>query len=95
MLLFSWLFLFIVFQIMFHVSTMLNYEPNNPQQIARKKYVGNDLVTIIFQDMGDDSSEECTPFKPPTIVSNMLHAFICVQPLMRCGVRHYRVVRLL
>lgn len=35
-------------QVMFHVSTYLPYDPLDPQQIPRKKYIGNDLVTIVF-----------------------------------------------
>jgi hypothetical protein len=33
---------------MFHVSTYLPYDAYDPQQIPRKKYIGNDLVTIVF-----------------------------------------------
>jgi len=35
-------------QVMFHVSTYLPYDAFDPQQIPRKKYIGNDLVTIVF-----------------------------------------------
>mmetsp|Transcript_2527 Transcript_2527/g.4130 ORF Transcript_2527/g.4130 Transcript_2527/m.4130 type:complete len:875 (+) Transcript_2527:39-2663(+) len=62
------------FSIMFHVSTLLPFEPNNPQQVGRKRFIGNDLVTIVFQD-GD------AEFVPPCIVSNMLHVFVVIQPL--------------
>ncbi|ELR19059.1 GTPase activating Rap/RanGAP domainlike 3, putative [Acanthamoeba castellanii str. Neff] len=35
-------------EVMFHVSTYLPYDAYDPQQIPRKKYIGNDLVTIVF-----------------------------------------------
>ncbi|CAI9557555.1 unnamed protein product [Staurois parvus] len=40
------------YEIMFHVSTMLPYTPNNRQQLLRKRHIGNDIVTIIFQEPG-------------------------------------------
>lgn len=36
-------------EIMFHVSTMLPFTPNNRQQLLRKRHIGNDIVTIVFQ----------------------------------------------
>lgn len=35
-------------QLMFHVSTMLPFTPNNKQQLARKRHIGNDMVLSIF-----------------------------------------------
>ncbi|XP_065321542.1 uncharacterized protein LOC135928988 isoform X3 [Gordionus sp. m RMFG-2023] len=37
-------------QVMFHVSTLLPFTPNNRQQLPRKRHIGNDVVTIVFQD---------------------------------------------
>ena len=34
---------------MFHVSTLLPFFPADPQQVERKRHIGNDLVVIIFQ----------------------------------------------
>ncbi|XP_065217171.1 rap1 GTPase-activating protein 1 isoform X3 [Planococcus citri] len=59
-------------EIMFHVSTMLPYTENDPQQLQRKRHIGNDIVAIVFQ-------EENTPFSPDMIASHFLHAFIVVQ----------------
>ncbi|KAJ8946477.1 hypothetical protein NQ318_004523, partial [Aromia moschata] len=39
-------------EIMFHVSTMLPFTPNNRQQLLRKRHIGNDIVTIVFQEPG-------------------------------------------
>lgn len=59
---------------MFHVSTLLPFTENDPQQLQRKRHIGNDIVAIVFQ-------EENTPFSPEMIASHFLHAFIVVQPL--------------
>ncbi len=36
-------------EIMFHVSTLLPFTPNSKQQLPRKRYIGNDIVTVVFQ----------------------------------------------
>ena len=59
-------------EIMFHVSTLLPYSKTDSQQLERKRHIGNDIVTIIFQD-------ENTPFAPDMIASNFLHSFIVIQ----------------
>ncbi|XP_037928175.1 rap1 GTPase-activating protein 1 isoform X3 [Teleopsis dalmanni] len=61
-------------EIMFHVSTMLPYTEGDPQQLQRKRHIGNDIIAIVFQ-------ESNTPFSPDMIASHFLHAFIVVQPL--------------
>ncbi|XP_068765866.1 signal-induced proliferation-associated 1-like protein 3 isoform X2 [Struthio camelus] len=61
------------YEIMFHVSTMLPYTPNNRQQLLRKRHIGNDIVTIIFQEPG------ALPFTPQNIRSHFQHVFIIVR----------------
>lgn len=61
-------------EIMFHVSTMLPYTENDPQQLQRKRHIGNDIVAVVFQ-------ESNTPFSPDMIASHFLHAYIVVQVL--------------
>ncbi|KAL1265927.1 hypothetical protein QQF64_003954, partial [Cirrhinus molitorella] len=61
------------FELMFHVSTMLPYTPNNRQQLLRKRHIGNDIVTIIFQEPG------AFPFTPQNIRSHFQHVFIIVK----------------
>lgn len=61
-------------EIMFHVSTMLPYTENDPQQLQRKRHIGNDIVAVVFQ-------EENTPFSPDMIASHFLHAFIVIQAI--------------
>ncbi|XP_046674788.1 rap1 GTPase-activating protein 1 [Homalodisca vitripennis] len=61
-------------QIIFHVSTLLPYTDNDPQQLQRKRHIGNDIVAIVFQ-------EDNTPFSPDMIASHFLHTYIVVQVL--------------
>ncbi|XP_027711860.1 signal-induced proliferation-associated protein 1 isoform X1 [Vombatus ursinus] len=65
-------------EIMFHVSTMLPYTPNNQQQLLRKRHIGNDIVTIIFQEPG------ALPFCPSTIRSHFQHVFLVVRAHAPC-----------
>ncbi|TTC73832.1 Signal-induced proliferation-associated 1-like protein 1 [Bagarius yarrelli] len=67
------------YEIMFHVSTMLPYTPNNKQQLLRKRHIGNDIVTIVFQDPG------AHPFTPKNICSHFQHVFIIVRVHNPCS----------
>ena len=60
-------------EVMFHVSTFLPFSDKDLQQIQRKRHIGNDIVSIVFQ-------EGPTPFGPDMVTSNFLHAYIVVQP---------------
>ena len=62
-------------EIMFHVSTLLPYSNNDRQQLTRKRHIGNDLVTIVFQEPGS------LPFSPKTIRSQYQHIFIIVRAM--------------
>ncbi|XP_071244497.1 signal-induced proliferation-associated 1-like protein 2 isoform X4 [Salvelinus alpinus] len=61
------------YELMFHVSTLLPYTPNNRQQLLRKRHIGNDIVTVIFQESG------ALPFTPKNIRSHFQHVFIIVR----------------
>ncbi|XP_032591718.1 rap1 GTPase-activating protein 1 isoform X2 [Drosophila grimshawi] len=61
-------------EVMFHVSTLLPHTEGDPQQLQRKRHIGNDIVAIVFQETN-------TPFSPDMIASHFLHAFIVVQPV--------------
>ncbi|XP_065207737.1 signal-induced proliferation-associated 1-like protein 2 [Planococcus citri] len=65
-------------EIMFHVSTMLPFTPNNRQQLLRKRHIGNDIVTIVFQEPG------AQPFTPKNIRSQFQHVFIVVRAINPC-----------
>ncbi|XP_036379330.1 signal-induced proliferation-associated 1-like protein 3 isoform X2 [Megalops cyprinoides] len=67
------------YEVMFHVSTMLPYMPNNPQQLLRKRHIGNDIVTIIFQEPG------ALPFTPQNIRSQFQHVFVIVRVHNPCS----------
>ncbi|XP_062303840.1 signal-induced proliferation-associated 1-like protein 2 isoform X1 [Osmerus eperlanus] len=60
-------------ELMFHVSTLLPYTSNNRQQLLRKRHIGNDIVTVIFQEPG------ALPFTPVNIRSHFQHVFIIVK----------------
>lgn len=71
---------------MFHVMTMLPYSPSNRQQLLRKRHIGNDIVTIVFQEPG------ALPFTPRTIRSQFQHVFIIVRAINPCTENtHYQV----
>uniref|UniRef100_A0A8C1S6W9 Signal induced proliferation associated 1 like 2 n=1 Tax=Cyprinus carpio TaxID=7962 RepID=A0A8C1S6W9_CYPCA len=61
------------YELMFHVSTLLPYTPNNRQQLLRKRHIGNDIVTIVFQESG------ALPFTPKNIRSHFQHVFVIVK----------------
>jgi RAP1 GTPase activating protein 1 len=60
------------YSIMFHVSTELPFTEGDPQQIERKRHLGNDIVVIVFQE-GD------TPFNPTCVHSYFNHVFFVVR----------------
>ena len=37
-------------EIMFHVGPFLPYKEADPQQLAKKRHIGNDVVVIVFMD---------------------------------------------
>jgi len=60
-------------EIIFHVSTMLPFSNTDPQQVERKRHLGNDIVLLVFLDGS-------TPYKPSIISSNFIHITIIIQP---------------
>ncbi|XP_071821596.1 GTPase-activating Rap/Ran-GAP domain-like protein 3 isoform X4 [Apostichopus japonicus] len=63
-------------EIMFHVSTMLPFSKENKQQVERKRHVGNDIATIVFQET--ESIDDEPTFKPSMIRSHFTHIFALV-----------------
>ncbi len=53
---------------------MLPFTPNNRQQLPRKRYIGNDIVTVVFQE------SDAKPFIP-NLKSQFQHVFIVVRAL--------------
>ncbi len=61
-------------EIVFHVSTLLPYSGNNPQQLERKRHLGNDICNIVFQEDPE------TAFRPEHFKSKFNHIFAIVSP---------------
>ncbi|XP_024917488.1 rap1 GTPase-activating protein 2 isoform X1 [Cynoglossus semilaevis] len=59
-------------EIMFHVATKLPFTEGDPQQLQRKRHIGNDIVALIYQ-------EGQTPFFSDIIKSQFLHCFLVVR----------------
>ncbi len=47
-------------------------------QLSRKRHIGNDMVTIVFQEPG------ALPFSPITVRSHFQHVFIIVRVISPC-----------
>ena len=60
-------------ELMFHVSTLLPFSPTNRQQLQRKRHIGNDMVTIVFQEAG------ALPLDVASFRSHFQHVFIVLR----------------
>ncbi|EKE40795.1 Rap/Ran GTPase-activating protein, putative [Entamoeba nuttalli P19] len=63
------------FEIVYHVAPLLPYY-NGEEQLERKRFIGNDIVVIIFKEQNDE--HDC--FDPRVISSNFNHIFIVITP---------------
>jgi len=54
---------------------MLPYFPKDPQQVERKRHLGNDVVLVIFKESSEDM------FPAHRISSQFNHSFAIVQPV--------------
>ncbi|KAJ3442725.1 rap gtpase-activating protein [Anaeramoeba flamelloides] len=63
------------YDIMYHVSTLLPYSEKDPQQVIKKKHIGNDVVVIIFID-GNQK------YNPESLKSKQNHILIAVKPII-------------
>eukprot|EP01130_Rhizamoeba_saxonica_P000728 TRINITY_DN1065_c0_g1_i2.p1 TRINITY_DN1065_c0_g1~~TRINITY_DN1065_c0_g1_i2.p1 ORF type:complete len:430 (-),score=76.12 TRINITY_DN1065_c0_g1_i2:62-1351(-) len=72
------------YEIMYHVATMLPYNSYLPQQLDRKRHLGNDIVLIIFK-------EGNLPYVPNRIASEFNQVIIVVQPVVYKGDTFYRI----
>uniref|UniRef100_A0A8C5CLJ2 Si:ch1073-90m23.1 n=1 Tax=Gadus morhua TaxID=8049 RepID=A0A8C5CLJ2_GADMO len=64
--------------IMFHVATKLPFTEGDPQQLQRKRHIGNDIVALVYQ-------EGKTPFISDIISSHFLHCFLVVNDVPPFG----------
>uniref|UniRef100_A0A6B2LBM5 Rap-GAP domain-containing protein n=1 Tax=Arcella intermedia TaxID=1963864 RepID=A0A6B2LBM5_9EUKA len=62
------------FSILFHVSTFLPFDPDDEQQVSRKRHIGNDIVVIVFQEKGANAA-----FDPLSIRSFFNQVYIVVR----------------
>jgi hypothetical protein len=65
------------FDIMFHVLNELPFTPLNRQQLLRKRHIGNDMITFIFQS----KQFKGKAFNPSIIRSHFQHVFFIIRPL--------------
>ncbi|KAM4601330.1 rap1 GTPase-activating protein 1 [Polymixia lowei] len=63
-------------EIMFHVATKLPFTEGDPQQLQRKRHIGNDIVALVYQ-------EGHTPFLSDVISSHFLHCFLVVRKIQK------------
>lgn len=59
-------------EVMYHVSTMLPYSKDNPQQLERKRHIGNDIVNIVYTD----DPNAIDSFNPNCIRSQFTRKFL-------------------
>jgi len=60
------------YEIMFHVSTLLPFQPDDKQRVERKRHLGNDIVCIIYKE-GD------APFDPLCLTTHFTNIFLVIQ----------------
>jgi len=71
------------YELMFHVSTLLPFSNDDPQQLERKRHIGNDVVLLIFNDSKQ-------PFCPNILQSHFNHVFVVISPVPS-ATRKYRI----
>eukprot|EP01090_Pellita_catalonica_P004907 TRINITY_DN14719_c0_g1_i1.p1 TRINITY_DN14719_c0_g1~~TRINITY_DN14719_c0_g1_i1.p1 ORF type:complete len:265 (-),score=29.70 TRINITY_DN14719_c0_g1_i1:95-889(-) len=67
--------------IMFHVSTLLPFSPLDPQQVARKRHIGNDILVIVFHETTSQKQGEkdtYVQFNPEMMCSQFNHVYAVV-----------------
>jgi len=62
------------YEVMFHISTFLTHVQNDPQQLEKKRHIGNDIVVIVFMEDGG-------VLDPLFAKTQFNHVFIVIQPI--------------
>ena len=62
------------YEIAFHANTLMPTVRGDPQQIAKKKFIGNDPIQVVW-------NESDKPYQQNTIKSNFNFAHVVLQPL--------------
>ncbi|KAI9498641.1 hypothetical protein BDB00DRAFT_798861 [Zychaea mexicana] len=73
------------YEVMFHVAPLMPCRENDKQQVHRKRYIGNDIVCIVFVE-----GDECH-FDPDAIRSQFLHVYVVVHPEVVDGKEAWRI----
>eukprot|EP01091_Cochliopodium_minus_P010677 TRINITY_DN2882_c0_g1_i1.p1 TRINITY_DN2882_c0_g1~~TRINITY_DN2882_c0_g1_i1.p1 ORF type:complete len:569 (-),score=144.83 TRINITY_DN2882_c0_g1_i1:16-1722(-) len=81
----------ITIEIVYHIAPYLPYSPYDSQQSQKKRFIGNDLVLVVFRDA--KSGDTLKPLDPSLFTSQFNHVFILVQPHTFKGenITHYKV----
>jgi len=66
------------YEVMFHVSPLLPYHSTDPQQVEKKRHIGNDIVVIVYQDSD-------LPLKMNSFSSKQNHVLAIVKPVNKSG----------
>ena len=70
---------------MFHVASLLP-KTIDPQQLERKRHIGNDIVVVVFDDRDDNDNSDDTramPFAAEHVNSHFNHVFVVVRRATR------------
>lgn len=71
------------YEVMFHTAPLIpSQRDEEGQQMMRKRFIGNDISALVFQDGGEF---------PCAIRSQFLHIYLVVSPLLIERVMHYRL----
>lgn len=63
-----------IVQVLFHVATLMPTNDADPNCNEKKKHIGNDFVTIVYNESGEE-------YNPNTIKAQFNYASIVVEPL--------------
>ncbi|KAI1316081.1 hypothetical protein EDD11_010470 [Mortierella claussenii] len=64
------------YQIMFHCAPFMPFDPNDNQQVERRRFIGNDIVVIIFKESDDEEQ-----FDLCSVGSRQNHIICVVRPI--------------
>lgn len=63
-----------IIQVMFHVATLMPNNERDPNRTEKKKHIGNDFVTIVYNESGEE-------YNLNTIKGQFNYACVVVEPL--------------
>jgi hypothetical protein len=69
-------------ELKFHFATLMPFVASDSQATDRKRHIGNDNVTLVFQD------RDAPPFSPTSIRTHFAHVYIIVR---ECTPESYHV----